>query len=70
MRGPGCNAITTAAEPCDFFRLPNNKEVSYRERDLLGRGVTHEKAWEVMNMARRIAAIVLTKPPLSRITRP
>lgn len=40
------------------------KWLSYRERDLLGRSLTTEEAREVMNMARRIAAIMLLDPEL------
>lgn len=40
------------------------KWLSYRERDLLGRGLTPDEAREVMNMARRIAAILLLEPAL------
>jgi hypothetical protein len=40
------------------------KWLSYRERDLLGRSLTHDEARHVMNLARRIAAIVLLGPQL------
>jgi len=40
------------------------KWLSYRELELLGRPLTPEEAREVMNMARRIAAIVLLEPIL------
>jgi hypothetical protein len=40
------------------------KWLSYRELELLGRALTPEEAREVMNMARRIAAIVLLEPAL------
>jgi len=40
------------------------KWLSYRERDLLGRSLTPNEAREVMNMARRLAAIVLMEPAL------
>lgn len=40
------------------------KWLSYREADLLGRPLTSEEAREVMNMARRIAAIILLQPVL------
>jgi hypothetical protein len=40
------------------------KWLSYRELELLGRPLTPEEAREVMNMARRIAAIVLLEPAL------
>lgn len=40
------------------------KWLSYREKDLLGRPLTSEEAREVMNMARRISAIILLKPAL------
>ena len=40
------------------------KWLSYRERDILGRGLTLEEAREVTNMARRIAAILLLEPAL------
>ena len=38
------------------------KWLSYREDDLLGRPLTPDEAREVMNMARRIAAIILLQP--------
>jgi hypothetical protein len=40
------------------------KWLSYRERDLLGRALTPDEAREVMNIARRIAAILLLEPAL------
>lgn len=40
------------------------KWLSYRERDLLGRGLKPEEAREVTQMARRIAAILLLEPAL------
>jgi hypothetical protein len=40
------------------------KWLSYRERDLLGRSLTSDEAREVMNTARRIAAILLLEPAL------
>jgi type ISP restriction-modification system protein/N-6 DNA methylase len=40
------------------------KWLSYREHNLLGRALTVEEAREVMNMARRIAAILLLEPAL------
>lgn len=40
------------------------KWLSYRERDLLGRSLTTDEVREVMNMARRIAAILLLEPAL------
>ncbi len=40
------------------------KWLSYREHELLGRALTVEEAREVMNMARRIAAILLLEPAL------
>ncbi|HUT57850.1 MAG TPA: type ISP restriction/modification enzyme, partial [Phycisphaerae bacterium] len=40
------------------------KWLSYRERELLGRPLRSEEAREVMNMARRLAAIVLLQPAL------
>jgi len=40
------------------------KWLSYRELELLSRPLTPEEAREVMNMARRIAAIVLLEPAL------
>ena len=40
------------------------KWLSYRENDLLGRSLTSDEAREVMNMARRIAAIILLQPVL------
>lgn len=41
------------------------KWLSYRERDILGRGLTLDEAREVTNMARRIAAILLLVPKLN-----
>lgn len=41
------------------------KWLSYREQSLLGRPLKKEEAREVMNMARRIAAIVLLEPALN-----
>ena len=40
------------------------KWLSYREAKLLGRALRPEEAREVMNMARRIAAIILLQPKL------
>ncbi|MBU2601920.1 MAG: hypothetical protein KKA32_07110 [Actinobacteria bacterium] len=40
------------------------KWLSYRERSLLGRDLSKDEAREVMNMARRIAAILLLEPAL------
>jgi len=40
------------------------KWLSYREANLLGRPLTSDEAREVMNMARRIAAIILLQPTL------
>ena len=40
------------------------KWLSYREKEILGRGLKIEEAHEVMNMARRIAAIILFQPAL------
>jgi len=40
------------------------KWLSYREAGLLGRSLTPDEAREVMNMARRIAAIILLQPAL------
>ena len=40
------------------------KWLSYRELELLGRPLTPEEAREVMNIARRIAAITLLEPSL------
>ena len=40
------------------------KWLSYREKELLGRGLRDTEAREVMNMARRLAAIVLLQPAL------
>jgi len=42
------------------------KWLSYRELELLGRPLRPEEAREVMNMARRIAAIVLLEPALDQ----
>ena len=41
------------------------KRLSYREFELLGRPLTPDEAREVMNIARRIAAIVLLEPALN-----
>ncbi len=41
-----------------------NKWLSYRELELLDRPLTPDEAREVMNIARRIAAIVLLEPVL------
>jgi hypothetical protein len=40
------------------------KWLSYREADILGRGLTTEEAREVMQMARRIAAILMLESEL------
>ena len=40
------------------------KWLSYREKEILGRGLKIEEVHEVMNMARRIAAIILLQPAL------
>jgi hypothetical protein len=40
------------------------KWLSYRERDLLRRSLTADEAREVMNIARRIAAILVLEPAL------
>ena len=40
------------------------KWLAYREADLLGRPLTPDEVREVMNMARRIAAIILLQPAL------
>jgi len=40
------------------------KWLSYREKKVLGRGLKMEEVHEVMNMARRIAAIILLQPAL------
>jgi len=40
------------------------KWLSYREHELLGRVLTVEEVREVMNIARRIAAILLLEPAL------
>ena len=40
------------------------KWLSYRERDILERGLSSEEAREVTNMARRISAILLLEPAL------
>jgi hypothetical protein len=42
------------------------KWLSYREEGILGRGLKPEEAREVMNMARRIAAIILLQPKLDK----
>jgi len=38
------------------------KRLSYREKDLLGRGLTKEEVRYVQEMTRRIAAILLLEP--------
>ena len=43
------------------------KWLSYREKDLLGRSLTIEEVREVMNIARRIAAIILLGPELNKV---
>jgi hypothetical protein len=40
------------------------KWLSYREHELLGRALSSDEAREVMNMARRLTAIVLMQPAL------
>jgi hypothetical protein len=40
------------------------KWLSYREEELLGRALKAEEAREVMNMARRLGAIILLQPAL------
>ena len=40
------------------------KWLSYREQELLGRGLQPEEAREVANMARRLAALALLQPAL------
>ena len=40
------------------------KWLSYREHKLLGRPLTMDEAHEVMNIARRIASILLLEPSL------
>ncbi len=40
------------------------KWLSYREKAILGRGLTVEEAWYVSEMARRIAALILLQPEL------
>jgi hypothetical protein len=42
------------------------KWLSYREKELLKRSLTIEEVREVMNMARRIAAIVLLQHELDK----
>ena len=42
------------------------KWLSYREDEILGRPLNPEEAREVMNMARRIAAIILLQPNLDQ----
>lgn len=41
------------------------KWLSYREKEILGRGLKIEEVHEVMNMTRRIAAIILLQPALA-----
>jgi hypothetical protein len=40
------------------------KWLSYREREILGRGLTTDEVHAVTGIARRIAAIVLVEPKL------
>ena len=40
------------------------KWLSYREQELLGRPLRAEEAREVMNIARRLAGIILLQPAL------
>jgi hypothetical protein len=40
------------------------KRLSYREQKLLGRPLKHDKVGYVMEMARRIAALLLLAPAL------
>ncbi|MCX6911448.1 MAG: DNA methyltransferase, partial [Verrucomicrobia bacterium] len=40
------------------------KWLSYREKELLGRGLSIDEVKEVTNMARRIAALLLLQPAL------
>ena len=42
------------------------KWLSYREHELLGRGLSADEAREVTDMARRIAAILLLQPKLDK----
>lgn len=42
------------------------KWLSYRENQILGRGLNIEEVHEVMNMARRIAAMILLQPALDK----
>ncbi len=42
------------------------KWLSYREKEILGRGLKIDEVHEVMNMARRIADIVLLQPALDK----
>ena len=42
------------------------KWLSYREQELLGRGLTKEEGREVMEVARRIAAVLLMEPALDQ----
>ncbi|MCK4817846.1 hypothetical protein KA005_18895, partial [bacterium] len=42
------------------------KWLSYREKEILGRGLKIEEVHEVMNMARRIADMVLLQPALDK----
>jgi len=41
------------------------KWLSYREHELLGRALTENEVYEVMRMARRIAALLLLEPELN-----
>ncbi|MHB9026932.1 MAG: type ISP restriction/modification enzyme [Armatimonadota bacterium] len=43
------------------------KWLSYREQNLLGRPLTQDEVFEVTNMARRIAALLLLEPVLDRL---
>ena len=42
------------------------KWLSYREREILGRGLTTDEVREVTSTARRIAAILLLRPILDK----
>jgi hypothetical protein len=50
-------------DSCTLAESTLKKWLSYREREILGRDLQRE-AREVMNMARRIAAILLLQPQL------
>jgi hypothetical protein len=59
-------AIQLAAQRSALARahFAQTLPLSYREKELLGRGLTKEEARHVTDMARRIAALLLMGPAL------